>query len=253
MKDEIIAAEQAASLPKSLSEVAPPSAAASSATGAVVAAVSSRMGHLRWSICALLFFATTINYVDRQVIGILSKDLQAAFHWTEIDYGNIVAAFNAAYALGLLVVGRLIDRFGTKIGYSAALIIWSIAAMSHALARSAFGFGVARAALGVGESGNFPAAIKTTAEWFPKKERAFATGIFNSGTNIGAVIAPLTVPWIALTLGWRWAFVLTGAIGFIWVAVWLKTYAPAARHPKLSERERQHILSDREPPESPVT
>src|SRR5438105_4322663 len=152
MKEEIVSAEQAASFPKSLSEVAPPSAAASSATGAVVAAVSSRMGHLRWSICALLFFATTINYVDRQVIGILSKDLQVAFHWTEIDYGNIVAAFNAAYALGLLFAGRLMDRFGTKVGYTVALTIWSFAAMGHALASSAFGFGVARSVLGLGEA-----------------------------------------------------------------------------------------------------
>src|SRR6266478_4332915 len=146
-----------------------------------------RAGRYRWVICALLFFATTINYVDRQVIGILAKDLQNIIGWSEIDYGNIVAAFNAAYALGLLVSGRLMDRFGTKIGYSAALIIWSIAAMGHALARSALGFGVARAALGVGESGNFPAAIKTTAEWFPRKERAFATGIFNAGSNVGAI------------------------------------------------------------------
>jgi ACS family hexuronate transporter-like MFS transporter len=181
-------------------------------------AIGARIGRLRWSICALLFFATTINYIDRQVLGILSKDLQGALHWTEFDYGNIVAAFNAAYALGLLVVGRLIDRFGTKIGYSAALIIWSVAAMSHALARSAFGFGVARAALGVGESGNFPAAIKTTAEWFPKKERAFATGIFNAGSNVGAILAPLTVPWIAINWGWQWAFILTGAIGLLLLA-----------------------------------
>src|SRR6266446_10469626 len=244
MKDEIIAAEQAASLPKSMSEVAPPSAAGSSATGAVVAAVSARIGHLRWSICALLFFATTINYVDRQVIGILSKDLQAAFHWTEIDYGNIVAAFNAAYALGLLFAGRLIDRFGTKIGYAAALIIWSLAAMSHALARSAFGFGVARAALGVGEAGNFPAAIKTTAEWFPKKERAFATGIFNAGSNVGAIVAPLTVPWIAINWGWQWAFILTGAIGLLWLAFWIPLYAKPEAHPRLSKAELAHIQCD---------
>src|SRR6266480_6434594 len=244
MKEEIIAAEEAASLPKSLSEIAPPSAAASSATGAIVAAVSSRMGHLRWSICALLFFATTINYVDRQVIGILSKDLQAAFHWTEIDYGNIVAAFNAAYALGLLLAGRLIDRFGTKIGYAAALTIWSLAAMSHALARSAFGFGVARAALGIGEAGNFPAAIKTTAEWFPKKERALATGIFNAGSNVGAIVAPLTVPWIAINWGWQWAFILTGAIGLLWLAFWIPLYAKPEAHPRLSRAELAHIQSD---------
>src|SRR6267378_2073066 len=250
MKEEIISAEQAASLPKSLSEVAPPSAAASSATGAAVAAIVSRIGRLRWSICALLFFATTINYVDRQVIGILSKDLQAAFHWTEIDYGNIVAAFNAAYALGLLFAGRLIDRFGTKIGYAAALTIWSLAAMAHALARSAFGFGVARAALGVGEAGNFPAAIKTTAEWFPKKERALATGIFNAGSNVGAIVAPLTVPWIALHWGWQWAFILTGAIGLVWLSFWIPLYARPELHSRVGKAELAHIQSD--PPDSPA-
>src|SRR6266550_4586191 len=253
MKKEIAAAVKAAAIPKSLSEVGPPSAAGASATGATVAAgaahISARMGYVRWSICALLFFATTINYVDRQVIGILSKDLQGALHWSEIDYGNIVAAFNAAYALGLLVVGRLIDRFGTKIGYAAALIIWSIAAMSHALARSAFGFGVARAALGVGESGNFPAAIKTTAEWFPKKERAFATGIFNAGSNVGAIVAPLTVPWIAINYGWQWAFILTGAIGLVWIAFWIPLYARPEAHPRLSKAELAHIQSD--PPDPP--
>src|SRR5882762_10375765 len=195
MKEEVV---RATSLSKSLSGVSPPGldapvnrAAPTAGTGSL----GARIGRLRWSICALLFFATTINYIDRQVLGILSKDLQVALHWNEIDYGNIVAAFNAAYALGLLVVGRLIDRFGTKIGYAGALVIWSVAAMSHALARSAFGFGVARAALGVGESGNFPAAIKTTAEWFPRKERALATGIFNAGSNVGAIVAPLAVPW----------------------------------------------------------
>src|SRR5712692_10230697 len=244
MRDEIIAAEQAASLPKSMSEVAPPSAAASSATGAVVAAVSSRMGHLRWSICALLFFATTINYVDRQVIGILSKDLQAAFKWSEIDYGNIVAAFNAAYALGLLVAGRLIDRFGTKIGYAAALTVWSFAAMAHALAGSAFGFGVARATLGLGEAGNFPAAIKTVAEWFPKKERALATGIFNAGSNVGAIVAPLVVPWIAINWCWQWAFILTGAVGLVWLAFWIPLYARPELHPRLTRAELAHIQSD---------
>src|SRR5438046_8148014 len=179
----------------------------------VIDTPNSRVGRYRWVICGLLFFATTVNYIDRQVLGILSKDLQRAFSWTEVDYGNIVAAFNAAYALGLLLAGRLMDRFGTKIGYAGALIIWSLAAMSHALARSAFGFGVARAALGIGEAGNFPAAIKTVAEWFPKKERALATGIFNAGSNVGAIVAPLTVPWLALHMGWQWAFILTASIG----------------------------------------
>jgi ACS family hexuronate transporter-like MFS transporter len=246
--DPISKTVKATALPKSESEISPPQAAGASAVGATLAAgaatVSARIGRLRWSICALLFFATTINYIDRQVIGILSKDLQAAFHWTEIDYGNIVAAFNAAYALGLLLAGRLIDRFGTKIGYATALTVWSLAAMAHALASSALGFGVARAALGVGEAGNFPAAIKTVAEWFPKKERALATGIFNAGSNVGAIVAPLSVPWIALHLGWQWAFILTGAIGLLWLAFWLPLYAKPEAHPRLSRAELEHIQSD---------
>ena len=210
------------------------------------------VGRVRWTICGLLFAASTINYIDRQVLGLLAPDLQRTFGWDELQYGYIVSAFQAAYAIGFIFAGQLMDRLGTRRGYAIAVGLWSVAAMSAGFAWSAVTFGAARFGLGLGESGNFPAAIKTTAEWFPKRERAFATGIFNSGTNIGAVIAPLTVPWIALTLGWRWAFVLTGAIGFIWVAVWLWLYAPAAQHPKLSERERQHILSDHEPPEAPV-
>src|SRR6187402_2719311 len=149
---------------------------------------STTIGKYRWVVCALLFFATTINYIDRQVIGILAKDLQGIIGWSELDYGNIVAAFNAAYAVGLLLAGRLIDRIGTRAGYAIALTVWSIAGMAAAGARSALQFGIARAALGLGEAGNFPAAIKTVAEWFPKKERALATGIFNAGTNVGAII-----------------------------------------------------------------
>jgi MFS transporter, ACS family, hexuronate transporter len=212
--------------------------------------LSGRVGHYRWVICALLFFATTINYVDRQVLGLLSKDLQAAFHWSELDYGNIVAAFNAAYALGLLGAGRLMDRFGTRIGYSLSLTVWSLAAMGHALATSAFGFGVARAALGVGEAGNFPAAIKTVAEWFPKKERALATGIFNGGSNVGAIAAPLVVPWIAHSWGWQWAFILTGAIGLLWLAFWIPLYGRPETHPRVSKAELAHIQSD--PPDAPT-
>jgi ACS family hexuronate transporter-like MFS transporter len=211
--------------------------------------VGARIGRYRWVICALLFFATTINYVDRQVLGILSKDLQAALGWNELQYGNIVAAFNAAYALGLLGAGRFMDRFGTRIGYSLALTIWSLAAMGHALARSAFGFGVARAALGVGEAGNFPAAIKTVAEWFPKKERALATGIFNGGSNVGAIVAPLVVPWIAHSWGWQWAFILTGAIGLLWLAFWIPMYARPEVHPRVNKAELAHIQSD---PPDPV-
>lgn len=202
------------------------------------------VGRYRWVICALLFFATTINYVDRQVIGILEKDLQVIIGWSQIDYGNIVAAFNAAYALGLLVSGRLIDRFGTRIGYAVAIVVWSLAGMATSLARSAFAFGVVRAALGIGEASNFPAAIKTIAEWFPKRERAFATGIFNAGTNLGAIVAPLTVPWIAIHLGWRWAFILTGALGFLWLLFWWPRYRKPEDHPRLSKQELSYIQSD---------
>jgi len=223
--------------------------AAASAASAVET-VGAQIGRYRWVICGLLFFATTVNYIDRQVLGILSKDLKGAIGWTEVDYGNIVAAFNAAYAFGLLVAGRLMDKVGTRVGYACAIIWWSFAAMAHALARTPFGFGIARASLGVGEAGNFPAAIKTVAEWFPKKERAFATGIFNAGSNVGAIFAPLTVPWIATHLGWQWAFILTGAIGFLWLVFWLPLYNRPEKHPKVSKAELAHIQSD--PPDPPA-
>ena len=203
-----------------------------------------KIGRFRWTICALLFFATTINYIDRQVLGILAPYLQKSLHWSEIDYGNIVAAFQAAYAVGLLLFGGVMDRVGTRKGLAGAIIFWSLAAMAHTLARSAVGFGAARFALGLGESGNFPAAIKTVAEWFPKQERALATGIFNSGSNIGAVAAPLLVPWIALAYGWRWAFLGTGALGFVWLIFWLGFYRRPEDHPRLSDRERAYIGSD---------
>jgi ACS family hexuronate transporter-like MFS transporter len=204
--------------------------------------------HMRWTICALLFFATTINYIDRQVFSILAPDLQRSIGWNEIEYGNIVTAFQAAYAIGLIVVGRMMDRFGTRKGFSVIMSVWSLAAMAHALATSACGFGAARAMLGLGEAGNFPAAIKTVAEWFPKKERALATGIFNAGSNVGAIIAPLTVPWIAINWGWRWAFIATGAIGFIWLMFWMAFYRPPEEHARLSKAELAHIQSD--PPET---
>jgi ACS family hexuronate transporter-like MFS transporter len=212
--------------------------------------VTARVGHYRWVICALLFFATTINYVDRQVIGILEKDLRTIIGWTPADYGNIVAAFNATYAVGLLVSGRIIDRFGTKLGYALAIVVWSLAGMLAALARTPLGFGCARAALGVGEAANFPAAIKTVAEWFPKRERALATGIFNAGTNVGAIVAPLTVPWIYFHWGWQWAFILTGALGFLWLLFWLPTYRKPEEHPRLSAAELAYIQSD--PPDPPA-
>jgi len=207
-----------------------------------------KRGHVRWIVCALIFFATTVNYIDRQVLGILAPTLQKEIGWNEIQYANIVTAFYAAYALGLLLVGRVIDRIGTKIGYTAALIWWSLAAMATALARTPLGFGVARFALGFGEAGNFPAAIKTVAEWFPKRERAFATGVFNSGSNVGAVVGPALVPWIALTWGWQWAFIATGAIGFIWLVLWWGLYQPPESHPRLSSEELAYIRSD--PPEA---
>ena len=179
------------------------------------------MGRYRWIVCALLFFATTINYIDRQVLGILAPDLQKSIGWNEVEYGYIVTAFTGAYALGLLLTGRILDRIGTRLGFAIAVVLWSLAAMAHGLARTALGFGIARFLLGLGEAANFPASIKTVAEWFPRKERAFATGIFNAGSNVGPIVVPLTVPWIAVTYGWPWAFVLTGAIGFVWLVVWL--------------------------------
>ncbi|MFI5006411.1 MAG: MFS transporter [Solirubrobacterales bacterium] len=208
------------------------------------AEATPRIGRFRWVICALLFFATTINYIDRQVLGILAPDLQKSIGWTEVEYGYIVTSFQAAYAIGLLLTGRLLDRMGTRLGFAIAITIWSVAAMFHAAARSALGFGFARFWLGLGEAANFPASIKTVAEWFPKRERAFATGIFNAGTNVGAVIAPAVVPFIALTWSWPWAFILTGAIGFLWLGIWWWVYRPPESHPSLSKAEFAYIRSD---------
>ena len=182
----------------------------------------------RWRICALLFFATTINYVDRQVLGVLAPYLQSIIGWNEIQYGYIVTSFQAAYAIGLLVAGGVIDRVGTRIGYAISITIWSLAAMSHALVQTVVGFAIARFALGLGEAGNFPAAIKTVAEWFPRKERALATGIFNSGSNVGAIVAPLVVPWVTLRLGWNWAFLFTGFLSATWLVAWLTVYRPGS-------------------------
>jgi ACS family hexuronate transporter-like MFS transporter len=201
-------------------------------------------GNFRWVICGLLFFGVTKNYMDRQVLGVLKGPLQHEFGWNDIDYGNLVFAFQAAYALGIVSVGRLIDRLGTRIGYAVAMVFWSLASMSHALAFSLPGFMAARAALGFGEAGVFPASIKCVAEWFPKKERALATGIFNAGTNIGAIVTPLIVPWIAVNLGWRWAFLLTGALGFVWLILWLWLYRTPEQHPYCTSVERAYIQSD---------
>ncbi|MEJ7777971.1 MAG: MFS transporter [Daejeonella sp.] len=206
----------------------------------------AKIGNYRWTICSLVFFATTINYLDRQVISLLKPTLEKEFNWTESDYSNIVIAFTLAYALGMLGVGRLIDKIGTKLGYAFSLILWSIAAILHAFATSTFSFAAYRALLGVSESGNFPAAIKTVAEWFPKKERALATGIFNSGTNIGAIIAPIVVPWIAINYSWQMAFIATGAVGFLWLIFWFTMYEIPAKHKKLSKAEYDYIHSDNE-------
>jgi len=162
-------------------------------------------GNFRWQILSLIFFATTINYIDRQVIGILKPFIADDLGWSEADYGYIVTAFQIAYALGLISMGRFIDKFGTRIGYVWAILVWSIAGMAHAAARSVTGFAISRFALGIGESANFPAAVKSVAEWFPKKERAFATGLFNSGSTVGAILAPVIVSSITLSLGWQWA------------------------------------------------
>ena len=216
----------------------------------------SPIGNQRWIVVALLFFATTINYIDRQVIGLLKPTLEVEFGWSEKDYANIVMAFTAAYALGLLVFGRIIDKIGTKMGFSISIVFWSIAACLHGVVKTTFGFGIARAALGLGESGNFPAATKTVAEWFPKKERALATGIFNSGANIGAVFAPILVPTILALYGWQEAFIITGAIGFVWLIFWLYYYEIPTRHKKVTEAELAHIHSDNEEDtsnEKPIT
>jgi len=178
---------------------------------------------------ALLFGATTVNYVDRQVLGILAPTLTRELHWTETDYAAIVSWFSVAYGLGLLVMGRVMDRIGVRAGLAIAVLVWSLAAMGHALARTVAGFGIARALLGAGESGNFPAAVKAVAEWFPQKERALATGIFNAGSNVGVIVAALLVPSIALGLGWRWAFLATGALDLLWLALWLALYRAPER------------------------
>ena len=204
----------------------------------------TRRTSFRWTICALLFAATTINYVDRQVIGILAPTLQRDLGWTEVQYGQIVSWFSLAYGLGFLGVGRLIDRIGVRRGFAISIVAWSLAAMGHAFTHTVAGFSAARAFLGLGESGNFPGAIKTVAEWFPRRERALATGIFNAGSNVGAVLAPLLVPWITIQWGWRWAFIATGALGFAWLIVWLMLYRDPGVHPRVSRAELLHIRSD---------
>ena len=272
--------------------LAAPEEDSASATGAVIAGIGDvvqRVGRFRWWICALLFAASAINYVDRQVIAILKPTLQGEFGWTDIDYGWIIFAFSTAYAIGFIFAGRFMDKVGTKIGFTVAIILWSIGALLHAwavgvgeialpiitpiingvlaavnaiitplgfapwsivLSVSVAGFIVARFVLGLGESGNFPAAIKTTAEWFPKKERALSTGIFNAGTNVGALVTPLVIPILVAVWGWYEAFIVTGILGFFWLAFWLWLYKRPEEHPNLSKEELAYIQSD---PSEPVT
>ena len=212
----------------------------------------SKIGKYRWTICSLIFYATTINYLDRQVISLLKPTLEKEFNWTETDYSNIVVAFQFAYALGMVGAGRVIDKIGTKIGYALTLTLWSIASVLHAFATGTLSFAVFRAFLGVTEAGNFPAAFKTVAEWFPKKERALAGGIFNSGTNVGAILAPLLVPWLAINYSWKIAFISIGAIGFIWLIFWFIWYEVPAKQKRLSQAEFDYIHSDIESPSPAV-
>src|SRR2546425_9366314 len=198
---------------------------------------SSKAGYFRWVICALLLFGTTKNYMDRQVLGVLKTTLQHDLGWNEIDYSNLVFAFQAAYAVGMLLVGLLIDRLGTRLGYALAMPFWSVASMGHAVASSLTSFVIARSALGFGEAGVFPASIKCVAEWFPKKERALATGIFNAGTNAGAILTPIVAPMITVFLGWRSAFFTVGSLGFVWLFFWLLVYARPEEHRRCGPAE----------------
>jgi ACS family hexuronate transporter-like MFS transporter len=206
--------------------------------------IATRIGGVRWVVVALLFFGTTINYVDRAVLGLLEPTLAGITGWTKSQYGDVNAAFTVAYAVGMLAAGYMFDRLGTRKGYALVLSLWSLAAMAHALARTVFGFATARFALGLSEAGNFPGAIKAVAEWFPKKERALATGIFNAGTNVGPTVAPLIVAAIALNMGWQWAFVITGASGFVFLILWLALFRRPEEHPRVSPAELAHIRSD---------
>jgi MFS transporter, ACS family, hexuronate transporter len=208
--------------------------------------IQQSIGKYRWTICGLVFFATTINYLDRSVISLLKDTFTTKLGWNDGDYANVEIAFKVAYAIGLLIAGRVVDKLGTKIGYAVATTLWSAAAVGHAAVNTVFGFGVARAFLGVFEAGNFPAAIKTVAEWFPKKERALATGIFNSGANIGAILAPASVPFIAEAWGWKAAFIITGALGFIWLILWFMFYEVPKKQKKCSQAEYDYIHSDKD-------
>ena len=208
--------------------------------------IAGSVGRYRWTICALLFFATTINYIDRQVTGILAPTLQAEFGWSESQYADITSYWTTAYAIGFIIVGRFIDKVGVRLGFAIAVIVWSIAAAAHGFVYSVLGFGLARFILGLGEAGNFPAAIKATAEWFPRHERAFATGIFNAGTNVGAMITAIIVPWITLTWGWRQAFIITGLFGFVWLVAWWLLFTRPEDNRHVSAAELAFIQDGRD-------
>ncbi len=205
-----------------------------------------RIKNYRWRILTLLFFATTINYIDRQAIGILKPFIAGDLGWSEADYGYIVTAFQIAYAIGLITTGRFLDKFGTRIGYLWVIVVWSIAGMAHAAARGFMGFAAARFMLGIGESANFPAAVKSVTEWFPQKERAFAIGLFNSGSTVGAIIAPIIISALTIAYGWQWAFIITGLLGFIWIIFWLAWYQAPQEHSRVTKDELQFILQDKE-------
>jgi ACS family hexuronate transporter-like MFS transporter len=213
----------------------------------------TKVGNYRWFIAFLLFGATTINYIDRQIFGLLKPELERTFSWTETDYSRIVMAFTACYALGLLFYGKVIDRIGTKLGYTISVTVWSISAMLHALVSSTFGFAVVRGLLGLGESGNYPGGVKTTSEWFPKKERALAIGILDSGSNIGACVGPILVPWLLVTYGWQAAFIITGSLGFLWLIAWRICYFVPTKQARLSKAELDYINSGQEDAEEATT
>ena len=206
----------------------------------------------RWVICGLLFLATVINYLDRNVLGVLAGTLQKQIGWSDTEYGDINAAFQLAYAFGFVVLGWFVDKTGTRIGYAVSLVFWSIAAAAHALAKTASGFGIARFFLGLGEAGNFPCALKAVAEWFPRKERAFATGLFISGTTVGAVLAPIAVPWLTERWGWQAAFAVTGVAGLAWVVIWWPLYKKPRNHPRVNAAEIAHIEADQDEPDRKV-
>lgn len=209
-------------------------------------ALVMQTGNYRWTICTLLFLATTINYVDRQILSLVKPILDEELGWTNEQFGIVNAVFQGAYGFGLLFFGWFVDRYGVKVGYAVSIIAWSFAAMGHSMVSTVTGFMVARASLGLGEGGNFPSAIKATAQWFPKRERAFATSIFNAGTNVGAIVAPALVPWIAYAYGWQMAFVLAGVAGLLWLLVWIPLYDRPEKSKRLGLAEKEYIESDRD-------